>query len=100
VKPKSTISITFQPEGRVVQASQNQTLLEAALAADVDIGHSCGGNGTCGTCRVRVIQGLELFSPRNEIEAELAEERGFTLSERLCCQNTARAGMILEIPKE
>jgi 2Fe-2S ferredoxin len=92
------ISIKFLPDNKLVEASQEETILEAALRAGVDISHSCGGNGTCGTCRVWVREGLELFAPRNEVEQEMAEERAFKPEERLCCQNQACSGLVLEIP--
>lgn len=99
VKPKSTVSIAFLPSNQVVQASHGQTLLEAALAAKIEISHSCGGNGTCGTCRVIVLEGLKEMLPRNEIESEIAGEREFLENERLCCQNFPTPGLVLEIPE-
>jgi 2Fe-2S ferredoxin len=98
LKSKSTISIIFQPGNRVVRASQEETLLEAALREKIELPHSCGGHGTCGTCRVFVLEGLEKLSPRNEIEAEFADERGFQSNERLCCQNYPVSGLVLKIP--
>jgi 2Fe-2S ferredoxin len=100
VKSKPTISIVFQPDDRVVRASHGETLLEAALREKIEIPHSCGGHGTCGTCRVLVLSGIENLSERNEIEKEFAEERGFLPIERLCCQNLAVPGLVLKIPKE
>ncbi|CAN5607393.1 hypothetical protein BH10BDE1_BH10BDE1_21250 [soil metagenome] len=69
-----------------------KTLLELAVDKSVDLPHSCGGMGSCGTCRVRltVIEGD--VPERNEIETEMANERGFADDERLSCQ--------LEIPSE
>ncbi|RYZ87219.1 MAG: (2Fe-2S)-binding protein, partial [Proteobacteria bacterium] len=69
---KPTIPIKFLPDSKIVDASQDETLLDAGLRAGIDIATSCGGSGTCGTCRVFVIQGLEALPPRNEIEIEFA----------------------------
>jgi len=92
------ISIKFLPENRLVEASQEETLLEAAIREELDLPHSCGGFGTCGTCRVWVREGLHLLPPRNEVEQEMATDRGFQPQERLCCQNYPCEGLILEIP--
>lgn len=92
------ISIKFLPENRLVDASQDESILEAALRAGLDICHSCGGHGTCGTCRVWVLEGLEGLPPRNEVEQEMAEGRGFKPQERLCCQNQPCPGLVLEVP--
>ncbi len=92
------ISIKFLPENRLVDASHDESVLEAALRAGVELSHSCGGNGTCGTCRVWVREGLASLPARNEVEQEMAEERGFQPQERLCCQNPPVPGLVLEIP--
>lgn len=94
------ISIKFLPENKLVEASQGETLLEAFLRADIDISHSCGGNGTCGTCRVWVREGLSGLPARNEIEQEMADDRGFQPQERLSCQNHPCAGLVVEVPRD
>jgi len=97
---KSTISITFLPSKQVVDASQGESILEAGLREEVDIPHSCGGNGTCGTCRVWVVEGLDRLPPRNDVEQEMADDRQFKPQERLCCQNYPVEGMVLQIPRD
>lgn len=98
MKPKPTILITFLPEDRIVEAShKDPSILEAALRAGIEIDHSCGGNGTCGTCLVTVEKGLELLGPRDELEQEMAEDRHFSTNERLCCQNKPVNGLVLKV---
>ena len=87
------------PQGATVYASHGQTILEAILAADIEIDHTCGGMGTCGTCRVFVDKGIESFREPEEIESEIRNQRGFGPNERLCCQNLAADGLVLRIPK-
>lgn len=99
MKAKPKIPITFQPDDRVVQASQGDTILSAALSAKLELSHSCGGNGTCGTCRIFVDSGIQHLGPRNEVETEIASERGFLEHERLACQNLVVAGLQVRIPK-
>ena len=101
VNSKPTISITFLPSETVVEASQkDESILEAALNAGFPLDHSCGGNGTCGTCLVWVEEGLERLGPREEIEQEMAEDRGFAPEERLCCQNKPQAGLVLRVGRK
>jgi len=59
--------------------------LELAIDKKIDLNHSCGGYGTCGTCRVIVDNHVDLPA-RNEIELEMANDRGFSPNERLACQ--------------
>lgn len=97
MKSKSGKSITFLPENELVLVSQkDESVLDAALRAGVEINHTCGGYGTCGTCVVFVREGLEKLPERNEIEAEMASDRGFKDDERLCCQIPPVAGLVLE----
>lgn len=95
----SRISLKVLPQNQVVSASQGHTLLETLLAAEIEISHSCGGFGTCGTCRIFVREGLEKLAPRNEVETEMANDRQFRAEERLCCQNEVVPGLVIEIPE-
>ncbi|HEX6705553.1 MAG TPA: 2Fe-2S iron-sulfur cluster-binding protein [Albitalea sp.] len=48
--------ITLQPAGWSFDAPESQTLLQAAQAAGIALAVSCR-NGTCRTCRCRVLSG-------------------------------------------
>lgn len=77
---------------RNVEFERDRTLLDLAVDNSVDLPHSCGGMGTCGTCRVKLTVQTGTCPGRNETEMEMAIERGFADDERLSCQ--------LEIPKD
>ncbi|MFS4458856.1 2Fe-2S iron-sulfur cluster-binding protein [Bdellovibrio sp. HCB2-146] len=99
MKAKSGKFMTFLPDEEIVEVShEGATVLEAALAAGVELNHTCGGFGTCGTCRVWVVSGLEKIGPRNEIEQEMADDRKFAPEERLACQISAFAGLVVRKP--
>ncbi|MCG6987467.1 MAG: ASKHA domain-containing protein [Gemmatimonadetes bacterium] len=51
------ISVRFEPSGRVARVAPGTTLLAAAAWADVPVASTCGGFGTCGECRVRILEG-------------------------------------------
>ena len=82
-----------------VSVNSQLTLLEGLLKAKVEIDHSCGGYGTCGTCCVQVEQGSASLPPRESPEAEMAIERGFADNERLCCQIRPVDGLRLNLQK-
>ena len=88
------------PGDIAVSFREGQTVLEAALSAGIPLGHSCGGMGTCTTCRVFVKRGLEKCHERTELEAEMAEDRGFAEFERLSCQLEAVPDLQLQIPDQ
>lgn len=73
-------------------------VLDVALGNEIELSHSCGGMGSCGTCRVVVESDLSVLEDRNEIELEIATDRGFQPEERLACQLIPRKGLIVRIP--
>lgn len=98
VPAKSGIYINFLPEpGDAVVSHKDRCVLDVALRAGVSIDHTCGGHGTCGTCLVEVISGLEHLGPRNELESEMAQDRGFKDCERLACQTAVEASLTVRL---
>lgn len=80
---------------RTIPASAGETLLETAMAAGIHINASCGGNGACGKCRVRIVKGT---CDATSHPALSGEERDAGL--RLACQTTPLTDMVIEIPLE
>ncbi len=72
-------------------------LLNTLNANKVSISQSCDGNGTCTTCRVFILKGIESCSPRTELEIERAIERNFAKNERLACQTIINGDVEIEI---
>ncbi|MGZ3770305.1 MAG: 2Fe-2S iron-sulfur cluster-binding protein [Bdellovibrio sp.] len=88
--------ITFLPNNKDVPVShKDNTLLDFALRLGISLDHTCGGNGTCGTCLIRVVEGGEKLEARNELESEIAQDRGFEADERLACQLTLVDGLVV-----
>ena len=74
--------ITFQIEGAaavVIEAQIGDNLLELARRANVAIDAPCSGNGSCGKCRVKLIDGqLDTFASRHISQEEF--DAGWRLS--------------------
>ncbi len=87
--------VTFWPEGDRVAVSPEQTLLEAAGLAGMDLTSLCGGDGLCGKCRMVVRQGNVSAQPTGLLSRE--EIRcGYVLA----CQTVAAGDIEVEIPPE
>lgn len=82
------MTVHFEGDGEV-PIQPEQTLLELALAADIPLVNVCGGNARCSTCRVVVVEGSENLTLRKDLEALLAQGRGFPDTVRLACQTRA-----------
>ena len=76
------MKVTFQIEGGSavsIECSAGDNLLELARRANVAIDAPCSGNGSCGKCRVKLIEGaLESIPSRHISEEEYNE--GWRLS--------------------
>jgi len=95
---KSKIIFKSGEEEFTIKFAAGETILDAAIRGKLPLDHSCGGMGTCGTCRVFIRQGLEKLSPPEDVENEIIQDRGFLKHERLACQNDCVEGLVVEIP--
>jgi len=77
------MKMSFIP-GNNVEVQANQTVLEAALANGMHIQHNCNGQGTCGTCKVRILGDEDQeITPS---ERQLLSEHEIKMGYRLACQ--------------
>jgi 2Fe-2S ferredoxin len=97
---KAQCAVTFKINGEEfqIQVENQSSVLELAVDNEIPLNHSCGGFGTCGTCRVFVEKNVEKLPPRENVELEMAEDRGFADHERLSCQIPPLDGLILKVP--
>ena len=89
-------TVDFQPLGRRVQVAEGKTLLEAARQAGVGLNAVCGGAGVCGTCRVRVVEGV--VSPPNKSEANFLDQDELDEGYRLACQVEVQGDVLVDVP--
>lgn len=97
-KTQEMITVDVESPGgsrTLIGCAEGLSILEGLLSHGVEVSHSCGGHGSCGTCRVVILRGK--LEPRNETEAELAKDRGFTDAERLACQTPLVAGVKIRL---
>ena len=77
--------VRFVPLGKSKEIRAGATVLAAANQVDVPIGQSCSGDGICGWCRVRVVEGLDQMAPPSAAESKLMREKNFERDERAAC---------------
>jgi adenylate cyclase len=71
---------------KIIEIKEEQTILEASLAAGIPHYHVCGGKAKCSTCRVVVQEGGEHLSHPNKAEQNLRRKKKFPENVRLACQ--------------
>jgi uncharacterized 2Fe-2S/4Fe-4S cluster protein (DUF4445 family) len=89
------LEVTYEPNGTVAHVPVGTTLFHAANWAGIPIESTCGGRGTCGKCKVRVVRG--------HAERTLADYRhlsdGLDEGWRLSCQCEVTEDMLVEVPR-
>jgi len=66
------IKVTFLPDKKNIKIHKGTTVLEALKSVGININTPCGGKGTCGKCKVLVVEGITAASP---IEKNLLYQR-------------------------
>ena len=92
---------TICPEGAVIDAVSNETILNVALANKLPIEHACEKSCACTTCHVIVREGFDSLEDAEENEEDYLDKAwGLEPESRLSCQ--AKVGsedLVIEIPK-
>ena len=90
------MKVTFQIEGStpvIMECNAGDNLLELARRGNVAIDAPCSGNGSCGKCRVKLIEGeLETIKSRHITDEEF--EAGW----RLSCNSKVLGDCVVFVP--
>ena len=88
-------TVTFYPSERKISVEPEENLLQAAMEAGIHINASCGGGGTCGKCKVKILKG-SVDTPQHPKLSQWEVDEGF----RLACLTTIHTDIDVEIPIE
>ncbi|MES0329685.1 MAG: 2Fe-2S iron-sulfur cluster-binding protein, partial [Dehalococcoidales bacterium] len=89
------ISVTFQPDNVTSAVPEKANLLATAIDVGVHINASCGGAGTCGTCKVLIKKG-SVDSKKTAMVSAEEYARGI----RQACQSRVLSDLVAHIPLE
>jgi len=84
-------------ESKSVSTPGGKTLLSALIENQIYLPSACGGKGTCGTCKCKVIEGGGDILPT---ELSLVSRKERTEQIRLACQVKVKQEMAIRIPDE
>ena len=85
-------SVRIEPHGRVLRVGAGTPILEAALAAGLNLPHSCK-TGHCASCRARLLKGEVRYAGPRPLGVSAEEERqGYVL----LCQARPRSDVTVE----
>jgi Na+-transporting NADH:ubiquinone oxidoreductase subunit F len=81
----------------VLEVEGGQPLLKALTTEGIFIPSSCGGRGSCGLCKVQVLEGAPDYLP-TELPHLTAEEKEQNI--RISCQIKVKNDLSIQIPEE
>ncbi len=88
-------TIEFEGTGlageKTVDVPEGGDLLDICDTILAPIAFSCR-SASCGTCHIEVLEGIELFEPANEEEADLLDLLHGPATSRLACQAQIKPG--------
>jgi CDP-4-dehydro-6-deoxyglucose reductase, E3 len=85
-------TVRIEPHGRVIRVRSGQPVLEAALAAGLNLPHSCK-SGHCSSCRARLRTGEVSYPDVRPAGITAAEEAAGNI---LLCQARPKTDLVLE----
>lgn len=85
-------TIELAKSGKSIRVEEGETMLDALLAAGVDIGFACA-EGVCGTCRVEVLDGV----PDHRDQFLTDEEKEANAAIMVCCSGSRTASLTLNL---
>ena len=90
------LEVTYLPYDRTTRVPPGTTLFSAAHWIGLPIDSTCGGRGTCGKCKVRIVRGRS--DPQ---DADHRQLRPVEIAEgwRLSCQAHIHEDMTCEVPQ-
>lgn len=92
--PATTVTIK-QKKPVTLSVLSGTTLLDAVRTAGISLDSPCSGNGTCGKCRIRILEGETQTGKLDALKPEDAA-KGLTLA----CQNIVTGPVTIEIPEK
>ena len=94
--PSGKVKITINDE-KQIEVDPGTSLLAALADSKIFVPSACGGGGTCGMCKARVLEGGGSILPTETGFFTRKEQNNFW---RLSCQVKVRNDLKVEIPHE
>ncbi|MDE6311135.1 MAG: NADH:ubiquinone reductase (Na(+)-transporting) subunit F [Muribaculaceae bacterium] len=88
------VTVTYN-DGREAIVPSGKPLLSAMADKDIFLPSACGGKGSCGQCRVRVLEGGGEILPTETVHFTRKEIKD---NWRLACQVKVKQDMTIEVP--
>lgn len=88
--------VKYGKNQKVVEVAQGANLFHALNDLGVPVASSCGGEGVCVKCMVKVIEGKENLSPEGDLETDMKEIHDVPPGHRMSCQTEVNGDITID----
>ena len=92
--------VSFQPSNVSIDVADGANIRQASLDAGLQIPSTCGGVGSCGLCKVKILSGAEHLGPMTALETGKLGNVFFITKERLSCQTIVHGDVGCAVPDD
>ena len=93
----NSFEIDFEPIGKRVVVAAEANLLDAARLGGIGLASVCGGEGTCGRCRVVIMSG-EVSAP-GDADRRFLSQLELSSGQRLACRCHVHSDVKVHVPR-
>lgn len=79
------VTVVFEPDGRHAIAQQGEHLFAVTRRVGINIRSECGGQGSCGKCRI-IVKPASAVTPATKVEKTFLTSKELKQGMRLACQ--------------
>lgn len=90
-------TVRFLPSGATAEVAAGTTLFDAGAKVQAGIDTACVGKGTCGLCRVRVVEGLDHLGPLTDEDTRHLGNVFHLTRVRLACRAPVLGDVAVEV---
>ena len=96
LRPVLKMRVLYLPSETTASVPEGTSLFNAAHWAGIPVESTCGGRGTCGKCKVKVIEGVS--EPTSEEHRHLTDDE-IDAGWRLSCRTGVVSDAVCEVPR-
>lgn len=78
--------VTLEKLNKTFEVNSEEPLMHQLLKNSIPVASSCHGEGICGKCKIKIIDGADNLNPETELESRTKSLNKINANERLCCQ--------------
>lgn len=81
---------------KTIEVPDGSNLMKVLDEAGIPVASSCGGQGVCTKCLVKVLEGKENLSRESDLEHDMRDIHEFEKAQRMSCQTTIQGNIKID----